>query len=45
MSEDEKPQNQPNGERRRMVKPPTGGTAAGRGMGTKMKTADTKSMW
>ncbi|OYX75632.1 MAG: hypothetical protein B7Y85_11875 [Brevundimonas sp. 32-68-21] len=39
MSEDEKPQ-----ERRRMVKPPTGGTAAGRGMGTKMKTADTKSM-
>ena len=27
-----------------MVKPPTGGTAAGRGMGTKMKTADTKSM-
>ena len=39
MSEDEKPQ-----ERRRMVKPPTGGTAAGRGMGAKMKTADTKSM-
>ncbi len=27
-----------------MVKPPTGGTAAGRGMGAKMKTADTKSM-
>ncbi|MDZ4363080.1 RlmE family RNA methyltransferase [Brevundimonas sp.] len=39
MSEDEKPT-----ERRRMVRPPTGGTAAGRGMGTKMKTADTKSM-
>ncbi|RYG11941.1 MAG: RlmE family RNA methyltransferase, partial [Caulobacteraceae bacterium] len=39
MSDDEKP-----AERRRMVKPPTGGTAAGRGMGTKMKTADTKSM-
>lgn len=27
-----------------MVRPPSGGTAAGRGMGTKMKTADTKSM-
>ena len=27
-----------------MVRPPTGGTAAGRGLGTKMKTADTKSM-
>ena len=27
-----------------MVRPPTGGTAAGRGMGQKMKTADTKSM-
>ena len=39
MSEDEKPP-----ERRRMVRPPTGGTAAGRGMGAKMKTADTKSM-
>lgn len=39
MSEDEKPP-----ERRRMVRPPTGGTAAGRGMGQKMKTADTKSM-
>lgn len=39
MSDDEKPV-----ERRRMVKPPTGGTAAGRGMGAKMKTADTKSM-
>ncbi len=34
----------PKPERRRMVKPPSGGTAAGRGMGTKMKTADTKSM-
>lgn len=30
--------------RRRMVRPPTRGTAAGRGMGTKMKTADDKSM-
>ena len=30
--------------RRRMVRPPTKGTAAGRGMGTKMKTADDKSM-
>lgn len=39
MSDEEKP-----AERRRMVRPPTGGTAAGRGMGTKMKTADTKSM-
>ncbi|WP_298126677.1 RlmE family RNA methyltransferase [Brevundimonas sp.] len=39
MNEDEKPP-----ERRRMVRPPTGGTAAGRGMGVKMKTADTKSM-
>lgn len=39
MSEDD-----PKPERRRMVRPPTGGTAAGRGMGTKMKTADTKSM-
>lgn len=39
MSEDEKP-----AERRRMVKPPTGGTAAGRGMGQKIKTADKKSM-
>ena len=34
----------PQPERRRMVRPPSGGTAAGRGMGTKMKTADTKSM-
>ena len=39
MSEDEKPP-----ERRRMVRPPTGGTAAGRGMGQKIKTADKKSM-
>ena len=31
-------------ERRRMVRPPTGGTAAGRGMGTKIKTADKKTM-
>ena len=47
MSNDEKP---PKAEtaaepaRRRMVKPPTGGTSAGRGMGTQMKTADKKSM-
>lgn len=31
-------------ERRRMVRPPTGGTAAGRGMGQKIKTADKKSL-
>lgn len=43
MSEDEKPADKPP-ERRRMVKLPTGGTAAGRSMGTKMKTADDKSM-
>ena len=43
MSSDEKT---PEGEpvRRKMVRLPSGGTAAGRGMGTKMKTADTKSM-
>jgi 23S rRNA (uridine2552-2'-O)-methyltransferase len=34
----------PQPERRRMVRPPTGGTAAGRGLGQKMKTADNKSM-
>ena len=39
MSEDEKPP-----ERRRMGRPPTGGTAAGRGMGQKIKTADKKAM-
>lgn len=39
MSDEEKPV-----ERRRMVRPPQGGTAQGRNMGTKMKTADTKSM-
>lgn len=43
MSDDEKAPETPPA-RRRMVKPPSGGTAAGRGMGTKMKTADTKSM-
>lgn len=42
MSDDEKTPPEP--ERRRMVRPPSGGTASGRGMGTKMKTADTKSM-
>jgi len=30
--------------KRRMVRPPTGGTAAGRGMGTRLKTADLRSM-
>lgn len=39
MSDDE-----PKPERRRMVRPPSGGTAAGRGMGQKIKTADKKSM-
>lgn len=39
MSDEEKPV-----ERRRMVRPPQGGTAQGRNMGAKMKTADTKSM-
>ena len=39
MSQDEKPP-----ERRRMVRPPTGGTAAGRGMGQKIRTADKKSL-
>jgi 23S rRNA (uridine2552-2'-O)-methyltransferase len=39
MSEDEKPP-----ERRRMVRPPSGGTAAGRGTGQKIKTADKKTM-
>ena len=38
MAEDDKP------ERRRMVRPPSGGTAAGRGMGQKIKTADKKTM-
>ena len=38
MSDDKPP------ERRRMVRPPTGGTAAGRGMGAQIKTADKKSM-
>jgi 23S rRNA (uridine2552-2'-O)-methyltransferase len=31
-------------ERRRMVRPPSGGTAVGRGMGQKIKTADKKSL-
>ena len=43
MSDDEKPSDKPP-ERRRMVRPPTGGTAAGRGLGQKMQTADTKAM-
>lgn len=41
MSDDEKPAEPA---RRRMVRPPTGGTAAGRGLGTQIKTADKKSM-
>ncbi|WP_421729242.1 RlmE family RNA methyltransferase [Brevundimonas sp.] len=52
MSEDEKPPKTvsasetapPEPARRKMVRPPTGGTAAGRGMGTQIKTADKKSM-
>ncbi len=47
MTDDEKPskpETAPEPARRRMVRPPTGGTAAGRGMGTQMKTADKKSM-
>jgi 23S rRNA (uridine2552-2'-O)-methyltransferase len=31
-------------ERRRMVRPPSGGTAAGRGLGQKLKTADKRSL-
>lgn len=31
-------------ERKRMVRPPTGGTAAGRGMGQKIKTAEKKTL-
>ncbi|WGM48256.1 Ribosomal RNA large subunit methyltransferase E [Brevundimonas sp. NIBR10] len=45
MTDDEKPpvtDSEP--ARRKMVRPPSGGTAAGRGMGTQMKTADKKSM-
>jgi len=44
MSEDEKPPAPASPERRRMVRPPSGGTAAGRGMGSQIKTADKKSM-
>ena len=39
MTEDDTPP-----ERRRMVRPPTGGTAAGRGMGQKIRTAEKKSL-
>lgn len=39
MAEDEAPP-----ERRRMVRPPSGGTAAGRGLGQKLKTADKRSL-
>ena len=45
MSDDDKPEptsSEP--ARRKMVRPPSGGTAAGRGMGTQIKTADKKSM-
>src|SRR5690606_41496448 len=31
-------------ERRRMVRPPTGGSAAGRGLGQKIRTADKKTI-
>ena len=49
MSNDEKPPRTPDvteaePPRRKMVRPPTGGTAQGRGMGTQIKTADKKSM-
>ena len=45
MSDDEKPSNpETPPARRRMVRPPSGGTAAGRGLGTQIKTADKKSM-
>jgi 23S rRNA (uridine2552-2'-O)-methyltransferase len=44
MTDDEKPITPPTQERRRMVRPPSGGTAQGRGMGTQIKTADKKSM-
>jgi 23S rRNA (uridine2552-2'-O)-methyltransferase len=45
MSDDEKPpQPEQPAARRRMVRPPSGGTAAGRGLGTQIKTADKKSM-
>lgn len=43
MSEDEKPADKPQ-ERRRMVRLPTGGTASGRKVGQKIKTADKKSL-
>ncbi|MGQ2990448.1 MAG: RlmE family RNA methyltransferase [Niveispirillum sp.] len=45
MSDDEKPETPAAAPaRRKMVRPPTGGTAAGRGMGAQIKTADKKSM-
>lgn len=49
MSNDENPPKahnatEPEPARRKMVRPPTGGTAQGRGMGTQIKTADKKSM-
>ncbi|MBN9479923.1 MAG: RlmE family RNA methyltransferase [Bordetella sp.] len=43
MSEDEKPADKPQ-ERRRMVRLPSGGTASGRKVGQKIKTADKKSL-
>jgi 23S rRNA (uridine2552-2'-O)-methyltransferase len=36
--------NEPPEERRRLVRPPKGGTAAGRGMGTPVKTADHRTL-
>lgn len=45
MSDDEKPPKpDTTPARRKMVRPPSGGTAQGRGMGTQIKTADKKSM-
>jgi 23S rRNA (uridine2552-2'-O)-methyltransferase len=47
MSNDEKTPKAPEAPspaRRKMVRPPSGGTAQGRGMGTQIKTADKKSM-
>jgi 23S rRNA (uridine2552-2'-O)-methyltransferase len=35
---------EPPEDRRRLVRPPTGGTAAGRGMGTPVKTADNRTL-
>jgi 23S rRNA (uridine2552-2'-O)-methyltransferase len=39
-----KDMSEPPEERRRLVRPPTGGNAAGRGMGTPVKTADNRTL-